>query len=140
MNANSYNDMVTRVTRSISMSCDLVNYIHNHILSKIEDRDQKSLIIGLCTKASKLGYKIDYLLLNAGLGKAEASPRKLEKLYNLTDEHWEAIQELYKAVGQDEYDQQMMNAEDYIHSDAWCESAKELLEPFYTTVSGSLSG
>ena len=136
MNNENYENMVTRVTRSISMSCGLVDYVHNRILYKMEDGETKSLIAGLCTNAYKLGNKISNLLSNAGLIDGFASPRNLEKLYNLTDEHWEAIQELYMAIGQDEYDQQMINAENCVLSPDWRDTAKELLEPFSRLLRG----
>lgn len=135
MNNENYENMVTRITRSVSMSCGLVDYVHNRILYKMEPGNRKILITGLCTKAYKLGNKISNLLSNAGLNGV-AGQRELEKLHNLTDEHWEAIQELYKAIGQDEYDQQMINAENCVRSPDWRDTAKELLEPF----SGLLRG
>lgn len=131
MNNENYENMVTRVTRSISMSCGLVDYVHNRILYNMEDGNRKILISGLCTKAYKLGNKINYLLSDAGLfGNGVASPRELNRLCDLTDAHWEAIQELYRAIGQDEYDQQMINAENCVLSPDWRDTAKELLEPF----------
>lgn len=130
MNYENYENMVTRVTRSISMSCDLVNHVHNHILYDMEEGARKSLITGLCTKAHKLGIKISNLLSNAGLLEGFAGQRELEKLYNLTDEHWEAIQELYRAIGQDEYDRQMTIAENCVSSPDWRDTTEELLEPF----------
>ena len=139
MNNENYENMVTRVTRSISMSCGLVDYVHNRILYKMEDGETKSLITGLCTKAYKLGNKINYLLSDAGLNDV-AGQRELEKLRNLTDAHWEALQELYKAIGQDEYDQQMINAENCVLSPDWRDTAKELLEPFYPRENGTLRG
>ena len=140
MNNENYENMVTRVTRSISMSCGLVDYVHNRILYKMEDGETKRLITGLCTNAYKLGHKIDNLLSNAGLLDGFAGPRELEKLHNLTDMHWEAIQELYMAIGQDEYDQQMINAENCVLSPDWRDTAKELLEPFYRRENGALRG
>lgn len=136
MNNENYENMVTRVTRSISMSCGLVDYVHNRILYKMDEGDRKRLITGLCTNAYKLGHKIDNLLSNAGLLDGFAGQRELEKLHNLTDEHWEAIQELYMAIGQDEYDKQMTIAENCVRSPDWRDTAEELLEPF----SGLLRG
>lgn len=136
MNNENYENMVTRVTRSISMSCGLVDYVHNRILYNMEDGNRKILITGLCTKAYKLGNKINYLLSDAGLLDGFAGQRELEKLRNLTDAHWEAIQELYRAIGQDEYNQQMMNAENCVLSPDWRETAEELLEPFSRLLRG----
>ena len=140
MNYENYENMVTRVTLSLSMSCGLVDYVHNRILYDMEPGERKSLITGLCTNAYKLGNKMSNLLSNAGVLNGFASPRNLEKLRNLTDEHWEAIQELYMAIGQDEYDQQMINAENCVLSPDWRDTAKELLEPFYRRENGALHG
>lgn len=140
MNYENYENMVTRVTLSLSMSCGLVDYVHNRILYDMEPGERKRLITGLCTNAYKLGNKISNLLSNAGILDGFAGPRELEKLRNLTDEHWEAIQELYMAIGEDEYDQQMINAENCVLSPDWRDTAKELLEPFYRRENGALRG
>ena len=136
MNNENYENMVTRVTRSISMSCGLVDYVHNRILYKMEDGETKSLIAGLCTNAYKLGHKIDNLLSNAGLLDGFAGPRELEKLRNLTDMHWEALQELYRAFGQDEYNQYIIRLESCVNSNEWRKIAKESLERFLNGFSG----
>ena len=140
---DSYNDMVTRVTRSISASADLTDYVINRICYRMEEGEKKSLILGLYTKARKLGSKVNNLLFFASLGDGVAGPGELEKLCNLTDTHWEALQELYRAIGQDEYDRKMRYSEVCVNSHEWRETAKEELEPFYpreTAVSSHLSG
>ena len=132
MNYENYENMVTRVTLSLSMSCGLVDYVHNRILYDMEPGERKSLITGLCTEAYKLGNKVSNLLSNAGIfGNGAAGQRELEKLRILTDEHWEAIQELYMAIGQDEYDRMITYSEDCVRSPEWRESYKDPLKSFY---------
>lgn len=121
----NYENIVTRVTRSVSVDSD---YVHNCILSKMKEGEKKSLILRLYNKASKLKYKIDNLLLNAI--DDIALPGDLEKLCNLTDEHWEAVQELYMAIGQNEYDRMIKCSNDCVLSHEWRGSAEDVLEPF----------
>ena len=121
--------MITRVTRSLSASCGLTDYVESLILYKKEDT--KSLIRDLCSKAEELGRKVNDLLFYSGWDS-----RDLEKLRNLTDMHWEALQELYRAFGQDEYNQYIIRLESCVNSNEWRKIAKESLERFLNGFSG----
>ena len=125
----NYEDMITRVTRSLSASCGLTDYVESLILYKKEDT--KSLIRDLCSKAEELGRKVNDLLFYSGWDS-----RDLEKLRNLTDMHWEALQELYRAFGQDEYNQYIIRLESCVNSNEWRKIAKESLERFLNGFSG----
>lgn len=122
-----YADLVTRLVlwKAACNSNGLSYNFRHYILKEIEEGDYKNSIRDLYHKIDELSNEIDNLLY-----KKRPGPGDLDELYILTDKHWEVILELYKAIGQEEFDYQMAYFQRCKHSRWYRETIKKPLNRF----------